>query len=90
MELLVKVTPEVASLSGEGCFNPVNYFASAKAYGVSPIGTEVENNYNQCTGEITGDDIIASVDLGASAINGLEDFVIFGFDEVKIDRNNFV
>ncbi|MFV0591849.1 MAG: T9SS type A sorting domain-containing protein [Draconibacterium sp.] len=87
VELLVKVTPEVATLSNDGCFNPVNYYSSAKAYGVSPIGTEVENNYNQCTDEITGDDIIASVDLGASKIAGLEDFVIFGFDEVKIDKH---
>ncbi len=42
VEVLVKVVPEIANVSKEGCFIPVDYFASAKAYGVSPIGTHVK------------------------------------------------
>ncbi|WP_167615964.1 T9SS type A sorting domain-containing protein [Maribellus sediminis] len=86
VEVLVKVVPEIAGISEDGCFIPVDYLASAKAYGVSPIGTEVENNYNQCTDMVTADDIVAEIDLGATVIESLNDFVVYGFTEVKIDK----
>jgi hypothetical protein len=87
VEVLVKVRPQIAGVSISGCFLPVEYNAMAKAYGVSPIGTHVENNFYHCTGERTGPDIIAAVDLGASIIEGISDFAIYGFDQVKLDKS---
>ncbi len=86
IEVLVKVKPEKSQVSAGGCFGTVNYNANAKAYAVSPIGTIVENNYNQCTESTTGNDIVAAVDLGASIISGIEDFTLYGWNMVKMDK----
>lgn len=86
IEVLIKVKPEISQVTAEGCFGQVNYFSKAKASGVSPIGTLVVNNYNQCIDEITGNDIIASVDLGASVIDDISDFAVYGLDLVKFDK----
>lgn len=86
IEVLVRVKPEISAIAAQGCFSPVIYAASAKAYGVSPIGTRVENNYNQCTQKKTGDDVMASVDLGASVVSGIDDYAVYGWDLVKFDK----
>jgi hypothetical protein len=87
IEVLVIITPEIASISESGCFETVEYDVFAKATGVSPIGTFVENNFNQCTQEITGPDIINTVDLGAEVIDELSDFSIYGFEQVYFSKN---
>jgi hypothetical protein len=86
IEVLVIVTPEIASISNTGCFEPVEYDVVAKASAYSPIGTYVENNFNQCTQEITGLDLVNTVDLGAEVINSLSDFSIYGFDQVYFSK----
>ena len=86
IEVLVKVKPEVAEILPDGCFAPVEYYASGKARAVSPIGTHIENNFNPCTGERTGDDFVAAVDLGAAIIDGLEDYAVYGWDRVVFAR----
>ncbi|WP_425635840.1 T9SS type A sorting domain-containing protein [Algoriphagus yeomjeoni] len=87
IEVLVIVTPEISAISESGCFETVEYDVFAKATGVSPIGTFVENNFNQCTQEITGLDIINTVDLGAAVIDELADFTIYGFEELYFSKN---
>ena len=66
LDVLVRVIPEVARVTGNGCFTPVAYSSSPAAGGVSPIGTQVRNNLNECTGERTGPDIVSVANLGAS------------------------
>jgi hypothetical protein len=63
----------------------VAYSSSPSAQGVSPIGTLVRTNLNECTGERTGADIISVANLGASVITGLSDFAIYGADSVVFD-----
>jgi hypothetical protein len=77
IEILMRVVPEVSAVLPGGCFGSVDYTASAKAYGVSPIGTAVESNVYHCTGEVTAPDIVASVDLGASVIDQLSDYTVY-------------
>ena len=86
VEVLVKVKPAISAISPRGCFEPVEYHAKAKATGVSPIGTFVENNFDHCTQQRTGEDLIATVNLGASIIESIHDFTLYGWDEVKIDK----
>ena len=86
LDVLVRVTPEVARVTGNGCFTPVAYSSSPAAAGVSPIGTPVRNNLNECTGERTGPDIVSVANLGASPIAGVSDFAIYGADSLVFDR----
>lgn len=86
IEILVKVKPEIAEIASTGCFEPVDYFITAHAFGTSPIGTNVQNNFYQCTGERTGEDIIAGVDLGASIIESINDYTIYGWNGVVFDK----
>ncbi len=85
VDVLVRVAPEVARLSATGCFTPVSYMSSPLAHGVSPIGTLVRSNFNQCTGERTGADLVSSASLGASPIAELSDFAIYGARSVVFD-----
>ena len=86
LDVLVRVTPEVARVTGNGCFTPVAYSSSPAAAGVSPIGTPVRNNLNECTGERTGPDIVSVANLGASPIASVSDFAIYGSDSLVFDR----
>jgi hypothetical protein len=86
VEILVRVKPEIAKIASNGCFEPVEYNMSAFANGTSPIGTEVINNFYHCTGERTGEDIVAIVDLGASIIESINDFAIYGWKAVVLDK----
>ena len=86
IEILVRVKPEIAQIDTAGCFEPVEYYISAFAKGTSPIGTEVINNFYQCTGERTGEDILAVVDLGASIIESINDYAIYGWKGVFFDK----
>lgn len=86
IEILVRVKPEIAEIASDGCFETVDYFITAHAFGTSPIGTNVENNFYQCTGERTGEDIIAGVDLGASIIESINDYTIYGWKGVVFDK----
>lgn len=85
VDVLVRVAPEIARVNANGCFAPVAYSSSPSATGVSPIGTPVRNNLNECTGERTGADIVSTANLGASIITGLSDFAIYGADSVVFD-----
>lgn len=86
VEILVKVKPEIAKAGSGGCFDSVDYSTSSKAFAISPIGTAIENNYNQCTKTTTGNDIIATAGMGASVINDINDYTIYGWDLVKFDK----
>ena len=86
VDVLVRVVPEIARVNGGGCFTPVSYTSSSFASGVSPIGTLVHNNLNQCTGERTAADILTTVNLGASVIAKVADFAIYGSNSVVFDR----
>lgn len=86
IEILVRVTPEIAEIDHVGCFEPVAYTISAFAKGTSPIGTEVITNFYQCTGERTGEDIVAKVDLGASIIESINNYTIYGWKGVVFDK----
>ena len=85
IEVLVRVVPEISPIVEDGCFGTVEYSAFAKAFGVSPIGTFVENNFNQCTETITGEDIVATVDLGAAVIDAIDDYAIYGSTATDIN-----
>lgn len=86
IEILVRVKPAVSEVLPNGAFAQVIYDASTTAYGTSPIGTVVESNYNQCTEETTANDIVASVDLGASVIDELADYTVYGTTQVDFQR----
>ena len=86
LDVLVRVIPEVARVTGNGCFTPVAYSSSPAAGGVSPIGTEVRNNLNECTGERTGPDILSVANLGASPIANVSDYAIYGADSLVFDK----
>jgi len=86
IEILVRVKPEIAQIANTGCFEPVEYEIAAFARGTSPIGTEVINNFYQCTGERTGEDIETVVDLGASIIESISDYAIYGWKGVVFDK----
>jgi len=86
IEILVRVKPAVSAVLADGAFAEVIYDASTTAYGTSPIGTVVESNYNQCTDETTASDIVASVDLGASVIDELADYTVYGTTQVDFQR----
>lgn len=86
IEILVRVKPAASAVLANGAFAQVNYDASTTAYGTSPIGTVVESNYNQCTEETTANDIVASVDLGASVIDELADYTVYGTTQVDFQR----
>ena len=86
LDVLVRVMPEVARVTGNGCFTPVAYSATPLAGGVSPIGTMVRNNLNECTGERTGADIVSVANLGASTIGSVSDFAIYGASSVVFDK----
>jgi hypothetical protein len=85
VDLLVRVTPEIARVNGNGCFTPVSYTSSSFAKGVSPIGTPVRSNFDQCAGVTTAPDARTTVDLGASTIAKVADFAIYGSDSVVFD-----
>ncbi|RLD56411.1 MAG: hypothetical protein DRJ01_15280, partial [Bacteroidetes bacterium] len=74
IEILVRVKPEISEIIANGCFDTVEYYVSTTAFATSPIGTEVESNYNQCTDMTIAPDIVEAVDMGASIISSLEDF----------------
>ncbi len=86
IEFVVLVRPNKSSLSSNGCFSSVDYSISAKAFAVSPIGTHIQSDYNQCTMSVTGQDIAATVNLGAEPINSLTDFTIYGWKTVVLDK----
>ncbi len=86
IEILVKVKPEISPIIGGGCFGTVDYYASTFAFGVSPIGTEVESNIYHCTDARTADDITSPVDLGASIIETLNDYTVYGWDLLRFDK----
>ncbi len=86
IEILVRVKPAVSAVMANGAFAQVIYDASTTAYGTSPIGTVVESNFNQCTDETTASDIVASVDLGASVIDELADYTVYGTTQVDFQR----
>jgi hypothetical protein len=86
VEILVKVKPEISPIDGNGCFGTVDYQASTIAYGTSPIGTEVESNIYHCTDERTGENIIATVDLGAAVIDELSDYTVYAWEELRFDK----
>ena len=86
VDVLVRVTPDKARVDGSGCFTPVSYTSLTAAHGTTPIGTTVENNFNQCTGEVTGADILATAHLGAAVVSDLEDYAIYASDQLVFDR----
>ncbi len=90
IEILIEVTPEISGIDANGCFGTVDYTASTKAYGVSPIGTAVESNVYHCTGVATAADIIASVDLGASVIDDIADFTVYGTTDVLFRKTSAI
>ncbi len=77
IEILVRVKPEISEIIANGCFDTVEYYVSTTAFATSPIGTEVESNYNQCTEMTIAADIVETVDMGASIISGLQDFTVY-------------
>lgn len=77
IEILVRVKPEISEIIADGCFGTVEYNVSTTAFATSPIGTEVESNYNQCTEMTIAPDIIELVDLGASVISDINDFTVY-------------
>jgi hypothetical protein len=85
VDVLVRVTPQIARVNGNGCFTPVSYTSSSFASGSSPIGTPLRSNFDQCAGVTTGPDTMATVDLGASTITKVADFAIYGTDSVVFD-----
>lgn len=87
IEFVVKIKPAVSSINALGCFSTVEYTIAAKAFGTSPIGTQIESDYNQCTMMTTGQDITATVNLGAEIISSLSDFTIYGWKGVVFDKN---
>jgi hypothetical protein len=86
IDVLVRVKPEVARVTGNGCFAPVAYSSSPSARAVSPIGTDVRNNLNECTGQRTGPDIVSVANLGASTIASLSDYAIYGARSLVFDN----
>jgi len=86
VEVLVRVEPEVAELTSEGCFLPVEYFATSTATAESPIGTFVTDRYDHCTDTFRSPVLIAGVDLGASVIDTLDDYTVYGWDRVELAR----
>lgn len=85
VDVLVRVAPEVARISSTGCFTPVMYTSSSFANGVTPIGTPIRSNFDQCAKASTGPDIATAVDLGASAIARIADFAVYASDAVVFD-----
>jgi hypothetical protein len=85
VDVLVRVTPDKARINGNGCFTPVSYTSLTAAHGTTPIGTTVQNNLNQCTGDITGADILATANLGAAVVTDLEDYAIYASDQLVFD-----
>jgi hypothetical protein len=86
IDVLVRVEPEVAETTAEGCFAPVEYLATSTATGESPIGTFVTDRYDHCTEAFRSPLLVARVDLGASVIDGLEDYTVYGWERVEIAR----
>jgi len=85
VDVLVRVTPEVARINGNGCFTPVAYTSSSFATGKTPIGTSVRSSYDQCTGTTTGPDLTTTADLGASSITKVADFAVYAADALIFD-----
>jgi hypothetical protein len=52
---------------------------------VSPIGTAVHNNFDQCTGAVTGPDLLAPASFGASTIGSVADYAIYGAQSVVFE-----
>lgn len=86
IEVLVRVKPEISPVLENDCFGTVEYDAQARGTAVSPIDTCIMDRYDQCTNVDTADPIIANVDLGASVIEELADYTIYGWDAVDIAR----
>lgn len=87
IEVVVKIKPEISDIDANGCFETVDYSIYTQAFGTSPIGTKIQSNVYQCTDTRTADDIVTSVDLGASVINELSDYSIYGWTWVKFDKS---
>ena len=85
VDVLVRVTPEVARINANGCFTPVAYTSSSFATGKSPIGTPIRSSYDQCAGMSTGPDLTTTADLGASRITKVSDFAIYASDALIFD-----
>jgi len=85
VDVLVRVAPEVARVTSNGCFTPVMYTSSSFASGLSPIGTPLRSNFDQCAGTSTGPDTMSTVDLGASAITKIADFAVYASDSIVFD-----
>lgn len=86
IELVLEVTPLLSAVSANGCFGTVNYTIAAKASATSPIGTNIQSDYNQCTMQITAPDISRTINLGASVLSGLQDFTVYGWNGVLFDK----
>lgn len=86
INVLIEVNPEISEILADDCFGTVDYYATATANGVSPIGTQVTNNYNHCTSETRGEVIASQIDLGASIINSIEDFTIYASKSLTFSK----
>ncbi len=86
INVLIEVNPETSKILTNDCFAIVDYYATATANGVSPIGTRVTNNYNHCTKDTRGEVIIAQIDLGASIINSIEDFTVYASKSLTFSK----
>lgn len=86
VELLIRVKPEISEVMNDGCFGTVEYDVSAIVYGTSPIGTEIESNFYQCTGERTAEDIVETVDLGAAVLSSVNDFTVYAENSLVFSK----
>lgn len=94
-----EVKPEIAQIGSDDCFIPVMYFANAYAEGYTPPTRAQANGYlitdsrELCTRELFADvneeeyPMISDVDLGAQIIKSIDDYAIYGFDNVYLDRS---
>jgi len=85
VDVLVRVTPEVARITANGCFTPVAYTSSSFATGRSPIGTAIRSSFDECTRASTGPDLTTTADLGASSIMKVADFAVYASDELVFE-----
>jgi hypothetical protein len=86
LEFIIELTPAKSAVLPNGCFGVVNYTIKAKATATSPIGSNIQSDYNQCTMQVLAPDILTAIDLGAEKVSGLNSFTVYGWKEVRFDK----
>jgi hypothetical protein len=84
IDMVVHLRPEVADVLTDGCFAPVEHEATSSGTAESPLGVEVRDRHDACTGAFTSPEIVSKVDLGATSIAKLDDYTVYGWSGVEM------